>query len=99
MLKTLFVTVALLISTTAIAIDKILLNEVRSQIEDYYLASGQYQVIKISNFEEIDIESMEFSLYAADTLVKNYYDSRILSEVCLISFVKEDDRFLSINCF
>ncbi len=98
LIATLF-TFALLITSSAEAVERDLYANVRDQVADYYEATGEWTLVKVKNIERVDYTSAEFVLMSAKAHIQNNTTVRGMTETCLVSFVAENGEFFSINCF
>lgn len=72
---------------------------VEEEISHYYQADGMWNLEKIDRMEFVHSESAEFIFVSARTKVRNINTGGIKKENCLLSFIRENSEFHSINCF
>lgn len=74
-------------------------SNVETEITNYYLAGGIWELQKIDRAEFVHSESAEYILVNARTRIKNLNTGKKAKETCLLSFVQQNTEFHSINCF
>lgn len=92
-------TFALLVTSSAQAIEREVYVNVRHQVENYYAATGEWNLVKVKKIEHIKDCSLEFVLLSAKAHIKNTRTGRSLTETCLVTFIADDGEFFAINCF
>lgn len=71
----------------------------QEEVEFYYQATGEWQLVKIRKMDFVNVESAEFTMLSAKTLIRNIATREMVSETCLVTYVTDDLSFHSINCF
>lgn len=89
----------LLITSNAQAIDRVLQANVRSQVENYYAATGDWSLVKVKNIEQVEAGSLEFILMSAKAHVLDMNTGKHFTETCLVTFIQHNNEFYAINCF
>lgn len=78
--------------------NKIFVNT-EKEIEFFYSAGGLWKLQGIDSIDYAYSESAEFILVNAKTRIKNLNTSKKKKETCLLSFIRHNTEFHSINCF
>ena len=72
---------------------------VQEEVEFYYQATGEWNVLKVSDMSFITSDVDSFILVQAIATIRNINTGIGKQETCLISFESESLEFTSINCF
>lgn len=88
-----------LITSNAPAFDSVLQANVRSQVENYYAATGDWSLIKVKNIKQVEVDSLEFLLMSAKAHIQDINTGKNFTETCLVTFIQQNNEFYAINCF
>lgn len=78
---------------------KEIFTTVHEEIEFYYQATGDWNLVKVSDLEFISNDYDQYILVTANTVIRNIHTGKGKEEICLISIEREALEFTSINCF
>ena len=95
----LFFTMTLLLTVSAHAVERDIQFNVREQIENYYSATGEWNLVRIKKIEKVIDSSIEFYLMSAKVQIQNQETAMVKSETCLLTFITDTNEFFAINCF
>lgn len=71
----------------------------QDEIAHYYLAGGEWELIKVSKMNFLYEESVEFITVSARTTLQGITNGRLATENCLVTFIEDNLELHAINCF
>ena len=74
-------------------------TKAQDEIAHYYLAGGEWDLIKVSNIDFAYEESIEFVTLSAKATLKNIGTGKLAIETCLVTFIEDNFELHAINCF
>lgn len=72
---------------------------IHEEIEFYYQATGDWQVVKVAQLEFIPADNYDYILVSAVATIQNVHTGQKSKETCLVTFDKMTHDFHSITCF
>ncbi len=78
---------------------KEIFTTVHEEIEFYYQATGDWNLVKVSDLEFISDDYDQYILVTANAAIRNVHTGKGKEETCLVSIEREALEFTSINCF